>query len=242
MLKCGYCHDKIRAGDKARYDFFSFAKLANNHKPYHIYRCATFAKLGKAKCNESITLKADMVEPVITNWLKYIVENKSEKGTDLKAAQAKLEYINAKLEEKETLKQTLAKMVGSGAMDEESFTTANAACREEKTSLEADRADISATVYRAQTGAESQIVKWDSLSVEQKREAIKSIIKAIYVYSDKIRIDHVNGGSNEYAIKRGAHGQYLIDRDNGHSLGGYRFSNVPLSDAGQEQEQTARTA
>ena len=118
-------------------------------------------------------------------------------------------------------------------MDAEQFSTANVALRREITSLEADRAEISATVYREQNGAEKQIMRWASLTIDQKRVAIKTIIKVIYVYRDRVRLEHTNGGSVEYPIKRGAHGRHIIDTQDDSLLrpSAYRFSDVPLQEA-----------
>lgn len=232
ILRCGYCAQALRAGSKhISSDIFIFQRTSQYGKPYLIYNCQNYARLGRKTCGESISIRADVIEPFATDWLKKIVENKLNGPTDLTAAKAKLDFINEKLAELEQRKETLAKLVGSGDMDADDYVTAGKALRAEKTSLEADRAGISDTVYREQNSAETQIKRWDSLTVEQKREAIKSIIKAIYVYSDRIVMHHVNGGSNEFPITRGYKGRYEIDEENGMSHGGFRFSEVPMQEA-----------
>ena len=117
LIKCGHCHDRAKATGKAGYDYYIMQRLKQaSGKQYNLYRCYSYARLGKATCRDSKSIMADVIEPFATDWLHRIVENSLNGKVDVRAAQAKLEFINGKLADLEAHKQTLAKLLGSKSL------------------------------------------------------------------------------------------------------------------------------
>lgn len=215
LLQCGYCCDRIEAGEQVTaYQLYrNYNKSINNtgrnidgkgRKFYHIYTCQTKYKHNASACPESIGINAEHIEAIAKLYSTMIARdyanNLTSQAEALTAINKRIQSEEQKLQGIEKRKQDAYEMFTTGEVDKTDYlglskAASEALAKQEKilAGLKAQRKGIE---QQADKQALEQLSQWDSLTMEQRKEGLSRLFSSFRVYADKLVITYRGSGTS----------------------------------------------
>lgn len=205
LLQCGYCCDRIEAGEKTPHPLFRNFNLAINKSwvgdrhnrkrvNYYTYRCQTKYKHHASSCPESISLKQDMIEAEVKTWVQAMIQadyaSKLTTGSKAKALQAELETVQDRIAKLKDREATIERRYASLELDDAEHDRLVPMVKANLSKAEAELREIKQRMQASSTGATADtlqaLASWDSLSIDEKKQGLLKLFDSIRVYADRL--------------------------------------------------------
>lgn len=195
LLKCPYCIERQKKDPNVKPNMFSM--IAG--KTLRYYDCQTRHRKGARSC-KGVRVNAEVIETFIERFIGWLsardfFEFISDQPDEKNLVAQRIEVLKSSINKQQQRLSLLAKKLAKGILTAETVGEAETILRKDikSNTAELERAEIDLLeVSKAeQLDAVDKLKQWKSLTIQQKRTALKKVIAEMVMYPDRLLITFI---------------------------------------------------